>query len=252
MIKKITIILLSFTFSQHVFAKNSFEGMYGGLELGVQSTQSSWSASYLKRPSWNETTLDSSSPYKFKSSSPIVGIHLGNNWVQSQYLYGVEIKVNAGSSKKQIGGIPGCRIDCDGYTTGISIDSSYVKFGEGISLNGKFGVLGSSDLLIYGLGGVSYQKITTSATCKESGPDPVCLYQVGTPYSTKTKTKNTLGISLGAGVEKSYGPYSLRIEFLHTEFQKISHRSIFDEGTTYDYSVKPKRQTLSLGINYYF
>ena len=235
-----------------VFAKDSFSGFYGGFELGHQNTETLWKAEGIPPPNNGGPSYDTSSPSNFKSNDAIYGGFIGHNLTKDKFIYGLELKANLGDSKKNLAGIPGCIINCGGYTSGAEIDKSSIKFDYGINLNGKFGIIQGDSLAAYAIGGISYQKIESSATCQQSGPDPICHPSDPVSDSTQLTPNRLFGGSIGAGVEKLFGPYGLKLEYIYTGFKKTSTLANFPGDVHYNYNIKPERQALTLGISYHF
>ena len=234
-----------------VFAKDSFSGFYGGVDLGYQNTETLWKAEGIPPPNNGGDSYDASSPSNFKSNDAIYGGFIGHNWTKEKFIYGLELKANLGDSKKNLAGIPGCIINCGGYTTGAEIDKTSIEFDYGINLNGKLGIIQGNDLATYVIGGISYNKINSSVTCQRSGPDPICI-AADNSYFTYSRSNHLFGGSIGAGVEKLFGPYGLKLEYIYTEFKKTSNLANFPGDVHYNYNVRPERQALTLGISYHF
>jgi len=179
----------------------AWTGFYVGGEIGGKWSDATWTTTSLFDPGFT-TTIDSSSPADFRTSSVRAGGYFGYNWqFARQWVGGVEFDIAYSDRTTTVAGIPGCTILCIPGFPGPVLDQSSVRFQSDESLRARLGFLLNPTTLLYGTGGVAWQTVQVSATCQHSVPDPLCLFVAGNPLATATETFTRAGWTAGGGVE---------------------------------------------------
>jgi outer membrane immunogenic protein len=253
----------------------SWTGFYVGASIGGKWADTTWTTTSLVEgnappcPLDNNTNcsaIDGSSPRNYNLSSGRFGGFLGYNWqFAPQWVLGIEFDLAGANSTKTAVGVPGCTISCittsdTGAIPGPGADLSSVKMGWDASARGRLGYLVSPSLLIYGTGGIAWQKIETSATCQHSIPDPLCRrIEPAEPFITVTNRTTRTGWTIGGGVDaRIVGNWILRGEYRYSDFGTWNNSfdlSLPGVGTYTTFigtQLKIKTQIATLGIAYKF
>lgn len=194
---------------------HSWTGFYMGGSLGGKWADTTWTTTSTS--DLPGTIVDASSPRGFSPSGFRAGGYAGYNWQIAAWVLGLEADFAWADKTKTATGIPGCTISCAGFP-GPYVDASAVKMDWDASVRARLGYLVTPDLLIYGTGGVAWQKIEASGTCQHSSPDPQCTVSPGDPFETQTNKKTLTGWTVGGGLEKMYGNWILRGEYRYSQF----------------------------------
>lgn len=252
--KRIVLVALAILPSSLCYAQSSgfSTGFYGGASVGYQKSESTWTAQSLVSGGASKS-LDASATRTFSSDSTVGAGILGFNYVNDNYLVGLETQAKFGGSTANMRGIPGCAINCQG-TPGPANTSSSLSLGSNISILARLGWLPSPDLLVYFLGGVTRQNVSSSVTCQFASADPVCLVGAGNPYKTVSSSTHVYGPTIGIGAEKKFDKLSFRAELKYTNLDGFNTVARFNDGLNgvYSYRNKIDFYTLSLGALYHF
>ncbi|MGZ8325221.1 MAG: outer membrane protein, partial [Rhodoplanes sp.] len=158
------------------------------------------------------------------------------------------------SASYTIGPFLGYRVQLGAFVLGIEGDASYKNTSDSVSqttvtiiggsysrtdyftgslrqgwdssVRGRVGVLVTPWTLIYGTGGVAFERVSgslayTGALSLCSGGNPCS--QVGTATAITSFSETRVGATGGAGVEfQLFGPWSARLEYRYTDFGSFS------------------------------
>jgi outer membrane immunogenic protein len=161
---------------------------------------------------------DSSSPHSFTTSGVRAGVYVGATYqVAPSWVMGFEGDYAFSKASSTVQGIVGCSID--GCNSGVvpggtpAFDSTSVKFGDDFSLRLRGGFLVTPDVLLYGTGGVAFQRVSVSASCNS-------LFSVACGFDhSQTFSKWLPGWTVGAGVEwKLFHNWLVRGEYRYADF----------------------------------
>jgi outer membrane immunogenic protein len=243
---------------------DSWTGFYVGGELGGERASSTWTTTFVNPYLYGLFPLDGTSPRSIDPSSVRGGVYLGYNWqFASQWVGGVEFDWADADARTSTLGIPGCSsAACVPFPfPGESSqgDAASVKLGWDASARARLGYLVSPSLLLYGTGGVAWQRLTTSATCQFSGVDPICISLAGSPFATASSSTTRTGWTIGGGIEtKLSANWILRGEYRYSDFGTVSNQAYLVTPaaplsfSTIGYQLNLKTQIATIGIAYKF
>jgi outer membrane immunogenic protein len=198
----------------------NWTGFYLGDALGGKWGDTTWTtASTSDLPG---TIVDLSSPKNFDQSGFRAGGYAGYNWQIARWVVGVEGDLAFSSDDATVAGIPGCTIQCFPGAPGPGVDVSLVKMGWDASIRARLGYTITPDSLIYGTGGVAWQEMVSSGTCQHSLTDPQCTVAAGNPFDTQTNRNILTGWTVGGGLEKMCGNWTLRAEYRFSQFNNAN------------------------------
>jgi outer membrane immunogenic protein len=126
------------------------------------------------------------------------------------------------------------------------------------SARARMGYLLSPALLIYGTGGVAWQRIETSASCEFSPFDAVC-FGSGNAFATVSNSAIRTGWTVGGGVETKISESLIaRAEYRYSDFgtwnniqANLNTTDAFSP-TNIAYQLKLHTQIATAGIAYQF
>jgi outer membrane immunogenic protein len=236
-------------------AVSTWSGFYVGAQLGEKWADTTWTTKSVVDAQL-PIVLDASSQRDYDPAGVRGGIYLGyNHQFVSQWVAGVEVDWADARKTTTTPGIPGCSILCLG-APGPVADLSSVRMGWDASARARLGYLLMPDLMVYGTGGIAWQRIESSATCQFSGPDPVCQGSPGAPFATASSSTVRTGWTAGAGIESRIAQnWILRGEYRYAGFGTWNVQSNLIDGaavTNLGYQVKISTQIATLGIAYKF
>lgn len=235
----------------------TWAGPYVGLALGGKVADARWTTT--SNSDLGGTTVDASSPDRFRPAAFRVGGYAGYNWQADPWVYGVEVDIAYADGKTTHAGLPGCAIQCVAGFPGPGVDTSSVKLGWDASARARLGYLFRPDMLVFATGGVAWQSIEATGTCQHSLSDPQCTVAVGDPFDTQTDRKILTGWTVGLGLEaRLSGNWLLRGEYRYADFGTM--HGVFEFGAagvpagsdTVRYDLAVRTHTATLGLAYKF
>jgi len=198
----------------------NWTGFYIGGALGGKWTDTTWTTTSTS--DLPGTIVDASSPRNFDLSGFRTGGYAGYNWQIARWVLGVEGDLAWANNTATVAGIPGCTIQCFPGAPGPGVDVSSLKMGWDASIRARLGYTITPDLLIYGTGGIAWQEIVSSGTCKHSLADPQCTVAAGNPFDTQSNRNVAIGWTVGGGLEKVYGNWMVRAEYQFSQFNNTN------------------------------
>jgi outer membrane immunogenic protein len=194
---------------------------------------------------------DATSAQSFTNSGFRWGFYGGYNYqVTPNWLVGVEADVGFYNRSSTVGFIPGCATAaCTGiFVPPFSGDSTTVRNDGDASLRGRLGFIATPDILIYGTGGVAWQRIGETVICNGT-TGAMCLFN-----HTDVQQKTLLGWTLGGGLEfKVWQNWILRGEYRYSEFQSFSPVFFANSGDAEVHAnIKMHSQIATFGVAYKF
>lgn len=225
------------------------------------SAQAKWSDATWTTTSVGDDpslSIDASSPRTFNPFGGGLGTYAGYNWQIQQTVLGIEGRAALGNARETTAGIPGCSIACTADAPGPGMDTSTVETKWDAGISARLGYLIRPDLLLYGTGGVEWQRVTVAGFCQHTIADPQCYVLPDSSDDRQTNNHTLTGWSIGGGVEKMYGNLMLRGEYRFARFGKERGALNFrpgSSGLTYPsdiagYNLDLETHTLSAGIAY--
>lgn len=164
------------------------------------------------------------------SSSPggfVGGAQLGYNWQVDRLLFGLEADFQGGNIKGSVSG------GIDPYR--FYADSRIDWFG---TVRARLGYVPAERFLVYGTGGLAYGHVES--------------YMNYAGYESSVSTTKT-GYTVGGGAEYALNnKWSLKAEYLYTDFGTIDSLSAQRKYTKFSAETEASFQAIRLGLNYRF
>ena len=229
-------------------------GRYAGVSLGIRAMDADWKATQnlisfggppLPFPFLSDPN-DSLNSTDFRGA-----LYAGYNiWTRGRTVIGLEADVGvARNEDKEKDRIPGLSLP-DPHDPGIA-DSAEVKATWDASLRVRAGFLVTPDVLLYGTGGVAFQRVEVTATCIVSG---FCTPRGTTRIISKSSTR--VGWTIGAGFEAMLRDnWLIRAEYRYADYGSLGFKIVSDIGRgTFANNAKidVSTHTASIGLAYKF
>jgi outer membrane immunogenic protein len=186
----------------------SWTGLYVGAGIGGKWADSDWTTTCFGTACTsggvNPFFVDNTSPRTFITAAARGSVYAGFNWQLEQWLVGVEGDFGVGGKSKITPGIPGCTVFC-GFLppTRFTIDSASVEILRDSSIRGRAGFLLVPSVLVYGTGGVAFQRVNANLTCSFAGA--WCAPPVFSDILNDTHKTTLRGWTAGGGLEWMVG-----------------------------------------------
>jgi outer membrane immunogenic protein len=194
---------------------------------------------------------DATAGQSFTNSGFRWGFYGGYNYqVTQSWLVGVEGDIGFYNRSTTVGFIPGCATAaCGAFPPPFFGDSTTVRNNGDASLRGRLGFIATPDTLIYGTGGVAWQRVGETVICNGT-TGAICNF---TP-PTEVQQKTLLGWTLGGGLEwKVWQNWILRGEYRYSEFQSFSPVFFANSGIAEIHAdIKVRSQIATFGVAYKF
>ena len=199
----------------------SWTGCYIGAQGGY-----AWKDINVRETRANGTTAD----FPIRSQGGLAGGHIGCNWQQSQFVFGIEGDLEWA----QISGSNFPNLDQIKHT--ISAEGS---------IRGRVGIA-FDRFLVYATGGVTGAQ-TQVFVCSFCQPVVVPAF-----FGADTGSGTVWGGTIGAGVEYAFlNNWSARVEYRHTEFENLRTSALVAfRGSTLD--TKFSQDAVRFGVSYHF
>ena len=170
---------------------------------------------------------------------------------------GLEADIDIGNSSMSRGGIPGTYgnsvASLLGFIPGTEaegVDSSTVKFGWDGGVRARLGYLSTPNVLVYGTGGVAFQKVSIGAAC--DGTISSYCFNDGVARSETASTVKA-GWTVGGGVEGVLtGNWLGKLEFRYADLGHYDHALFAGTLDEVDTDVRLQTYTFLAGIGYKF
>lgn len=191
-------------------------GPYAGLSIGAQSADNRWQTTSIAPAVGSNAFVPSAGTSgDMDSTAMAVGGYLGINWrLAPTWVAGVEADFNGGDHKKTANPLPGTSGTFFG-TPSVGLPGGSVKETWNASLRLRLGYLLSPTTLIYGTGGVAWQRLELSAHCTIVPGNSFCF---GTNHN-ETHASTRTGWTLGGGVEhKIDRHWGIRFDYRYADF----------------------------------
>jgi opacity protein-like surface antigen len=254
---------------------NNWTGAYAGTEASYRIADAKWNTTAVPGTQLANLlagTLASvpdptTTPADFYSAALQGGAFAGYDWqVARQWVTGIEANVAFGDSSMSRGGIPGTYGNGSGAAALIApgveaeqADSAAVKFGWDASARARLGYLSTPNVLVYGTGGIAFQRISATASCNGT-VSSFCgsaarnfIPGFTEPPMTESFSAVRTGWTLGGGVEAVLsGNWFGKAEFRYANFGQVSHNFFAGTLNEIDMNLHPQTYTVLGGIGYKF
>ncbi|UPJ56227.1 outer membrane beta-barrel protein [Bradyrhizobium sp. 192] len=233
-------------------AATSWSGFYAGVSIGARWAANDWQTSDVS-PNFPGTIVPTEGTGgAIDSVAARFGGYLGYNaQVSTSWVAGVEADFGWADNKKTVNAIPGTAGLFFG-TPLVGLPSGTVKETWDGSLRGRLGYLVGPATLVYGSGGVAWQRLEVNANCTLVPGNRFCF---GSAYN-ETYASTRVGWTLGGGVEHLIGGNWLaRVDYRYADFGTWT-QTFFAPGIGFDdrftAHVKARTHTATVGIAYKF
>ncbi len=253
----------------------NWTGAYAGTEASYRMADAKWNTTAV--PGTQLANLifgtfasvpdPTTTPADFYSAALQGGVFAGYDWqVTRQWVTGIEADVAFGDSSMRRRGIPGTYGDGSGAAALIApgveaeqADSAAVKFGWDGSARARLGYLSTPNILVYGTGGIAFQRISATASCNGTvssfcGSVARTIFLGFTePPMTQSFSAVRTGWTLGGGVEAVLsGNWFGKAEFRYADFGHVGHDFFAGTLDEVDMNLHPQTYTVLGGIGYKF
>jgi opacity protein-like surface antigen len=250
-------------------------GAYAGADVGYRMADAQWNTTAV--PGTELANLiagalatvpdPTTTPADFYSAALQGGVFAGYDWqVARQWVTGIEADVALGDSSMRRGGIPGTYGDGSGAAALIApgdeaqqADSAAVKFGRDGSARARLGYLSTPNVLVYGTGGIAFQRVSATVTCNGTvssfcGSATRSVFPGFTePAMAESFSTTRTGWTVGGGVEAALtGNWFGKAEFRYADFGHLSHNFFAGTLDEVDVSLHPQTYTVLGGVGYKF
>jgi len=230
-------------------------GFYVGADLGARWTDARWTTT-CQEPGFAvgctpfPARFNSNNPLSFNSASVKGGVYGGYNWqFAPSWVVGLEGDFQWGDNKLSRNGIAGLEDPAVAGSPGL--DRSSIRQTWDASLRGRFGVLVSTVLLVYGTGGVSFTHVEANAFCGSAFAVGWCANPANLGTS-QTASSNRVGWTVGGGLEaKIAAQWLLRGEYRYADYGKFNS-TLFSGVDGFSFDTRIRNHTATLGIAYKF
>jgi outer membrane immunogenic protein len=215
----------------------SWTGAYIGGDIGLRASQADWTtqATFFGPPDPPEKD--------YNSAAARFGAFFGYNWqFAPRWVGGVEADIGwANTQTKQPGWLPGISGGLPPFPPIINGDESTIKTTWDSSLRLRLGYLMTPGTLIYGTGGIAWQRLEWNVVCAVCG---------GLSASDET---TRAGWTIGAGTEmRLSGHWLLRGEYRYADFGTVRQTMTLGGLPTALFDIKLATHTFKFGLAYQF
>jgi outer membrane immunogenic protein len=234
----------------------SWSGFYAGVSLGARWAANDWRTSDIA-PNFGAGAVvqTAGTGGAVDSVAARFGGYLGYNvQLSTSWVAGVEADFGWADNNKTTNPAPG--------TAGLFLGTPFVGLPSGTvketwdgSIRGRLGYLVTPAALVYGTGGVAWQRLELNANCTVVIGNSFCF---GNSHN-ETYASTRVGWTVGGGVEHMIGGNWLaRVDYRYAEFGAVT-QTFFAEGGTgigfddrFTARVKARTHTATVGLAYRF
>lgn len=237
--------------SSLAIADDPWSGFYGGATLGNRQATSEWKTKSAQLPFAPHDVLaaEGDTTDTLQQHSLYTGGFLGYNWhLNTRVVVGLEASLGYAHNSSSIDSIPGL--------TDIGLrennSSIHVTTDWDASLVGRLGYLLTPDTLVYGLGGVTAERVQLKGQCRADGT--LCAPET---YSSASKSDVLIGWTAGLGLEMALADrVTGRVEYRYSQYEDMDFNAL-ETTAGQSFGVKGRAennisQTVSLGLSYRF
>lgn len=226
----------------------SWDGVYLGLALGGRATDVLSTTTLAVGTGGSITPSPDSAKARFDSVAGRIGGYLGYNWqFAPTWVAGLEGDFGWANSRQSVFGLPGSV----GLISGAHViprpgDGVDFKASWDASIRGRLGYLVNPALLVYGTGGVAWQRYVMTASC-----GGLCIADLGIPEASDTHSATRLGYTVGGGMEVMLsGHWLARVEYRYADFGTWRDTFHADASHFANVEVDLKTHTALFGLAY--
>ncbi|MGJ4919237.1 outer membrane protein [Bradyrhizobium oligotrophicum] len=199
-----------------VVAAPSWTGVYAGVSVGARWADNDWRTSDIS-PNFGAGVFvpTAGTGGAMDSVAARIGGYLGVNWqFAPSWVAGLEGDLGWADNKTTANPLPG--------TTGLFFGAPLVGLPTGSvketwdgSVRARLGYLVTPDTLVYGSGGVAWQRLELNANCTVVPGNAFCF---GNPHN-ETQASTRVGWTVGGGVEHMLGGHWIvRADYRYADF----------------------------------
>jgi outer membrane immunogenic protein len=236
-------------------AAPSWSGFYAGVSIGARWAANDWQTSDVSPNFAGAIVPTAGTGGAIDSVAARFGGYLGYNaQISTSWIAGVEADFGWADNKKTATPLPGTAGLFFGAPL-VGLPSGTVKETWDGSLRGRLGYLVGPATLVYGTGGVAWQRLELSANCTVVPGNSFCF---GSAHN-ETYASTRVGWTLGGGVEHMIGGNWLaRVDYRYADFGTWSQTFFTAGGVGIGFDdrftahVKARTHTATVGIAYKF
>ena len=235
-------------------AAASWSGFYAGVSLGARWAANDWQTSDVS-PNFGAGAFvpTAGTGGAIDSVAARFGGYLGYNaQISTSWVAGVEADFGWADNKKTTNPLPG--------TTGLFFGAPLIGLPTGTmketwdgSLRGRLGYLITPATLVYGTGGVAWQRLELNTNCTVVPGNSFCF---GASHN-ETSATTRVGWTIGGGVEQMIaGHWLVRADYRYADFGTWTQTFFTAGGTGLGFDdrftahVKVRTHTATIGIAY--
>lgn len=195
-------------------AAPAWSGFYLGATVGARWANNRWTTTDLV-PSLGPHIPDPHATDSFNPTAARFGGLAGYNWSFATVgLIGIEADAGIGA-KRASGNVPGTHINIFGLTMAQNVPGSVSESWDA-SLRARLGVIAAANTLVFGTGGVAWQRLELAASCAKVD---FCF----NPHDEKVSATRT-GWTVGGGVEHRLDAHWIvRADYRYADFGTFAH-----------------------------
>jgi outer membrane immunogenic protein len=235
-------------------AARSWSGFYAGVSIGARWGENDWQTSDIF-PNLGAGTFvqTAGTGGAMDSTAARFGGYLGYNaQISTSWVAGVEAAFGWADNKKTRDPVPGT-IGTSFGIVAVGPPAATVKETWDGSLRGRLGYLVAPATLVYGTGGVAWQRLELNSTCTFIPGNGFCT---GGTYN-ETHASTRAGWTVGGGVEQMIaGHWLVRADYSYADFGTFNQTFFAANGIIFDdrftAHVKSRTHTATVGVAYKF
>lgn len=223
----------------------SWNGFYIGGSVGARWADVSWqTVAVTGITNGVPGPVGPNNPASLDSTSVRLGAYAGYNWqFAPAWIAGLEADIAWGNSSKSVSPFPGT----PGFGASPT-NTDTVRLGWDGSVRGRLGFLVMPTWLVYGTGGLAFQKIKTTSECGLGGG-----FCAGGFNATGTSSKVKSGWTVGGGVETAlWNRWLARVEYRYADFGTVSNDLPPAQNTGIHSEISVRTHTALAGLAYKF
>ena len=233
----------------------SWSGFYAGVSVGARWAANDWQTRDVAPTFVGVFVPTAGTGGAIDSVAARFGGYLGYNAkISTSWIAGVEADFGWADNKKTANPIPGTAGLFFGAPL-LGLPSGSVRETWDGSLRGRLGYLVAPTILVYGTGGVAWQRLELSASCSVVPGNPFCA---GNPHND-TLASTRIGWTVGGGVEHMIGGrWLVRADYRYADFGTWTQQFFTAGGTgpgfddRFTARVTTHTHTATVGLAYRF
>jgi outer membrane immunogenic protein len=233
----------------------SWSGFYAGMSVGARWAANDWQTRDISPSFVGVFVPTAGTGGAIDSVAARFGGYLGYNAkISTSWVAGIEGDFGWADNKKTANPIPGT-VGLFFGTPLLGLPSGSVRETWDGSLRGRLGYLVAPTVLVYGTGGVAWQRLELNANCTVVPGNAFCF---GNPHND-TFASTRVGWTVGGGVEHMIGGrWLVRADYRYADFGTWTQQFFAAGGTGFGFDdrftarVTSHTHTATVGIAYKF